>query len=84
MTVAFARLAVRLQDAESSYRGPKLRDGRKSICLSIDVESIKRSDVGRFAVLPERWIVAGTIGWLMPRWRPPVFMSPQAQPLRNV
>lgn len=30
----------------------------------MNVEIVKRSDMGRFVVLPKRWIVERTIGWL--------------------
>jgi transposase len=30
----------------------------------INLEIVKRSDVGKFVVLPKRWLVERTIGWL--------------------
>ncbi|MGE0226416.1 MAG: transposase, partial [Acetobacteraceae bacterium] len=30
----------------------------------INVEIVKRSDAGKFVVLPKRWIVERTIAWL--------------------
>jgi transposase len=36
----------------------------KRVCHKIDLEIVKRSYVGKFAVLPKRWIVERTIGWL--------------------
>lgn len=30
----------------------------------INVEIVKRSDLGKFVVLPKRWIVERTIAWL--------------------
>ena len=30
----------------------------------MNVEIVKRSDIGKFVVLPKRWIVERTIGWL--------------------
>jgi len=35
-----------------------------AVCSQINVEIVKRSDVGKFVVLPKRWIVERTIGWL--------------------
>ena len=34
------------------------------VCHQINVEIVKRSDVGRFVVLPKRWIVERTVAWL--------------------
>ncbi len=50
--------------ADSGYEGPKFRQGLLSTCSQINVEIVKRSDVGKFVVLPKRWIVERTIGWL--------------------
>ncbi len=50
--------------ADSGYQGPKFQDGLARACRQINVEIVKRSDVGRFVVLPKRWIVERTIGWL--------------------
>jgi transposase len=36
----------------------------KRVCRKINVEIVKRSDAGNFVVLPKRWIVERTIGWL--------------------
>jgi len=33
-------------------------------CKQVNVEIVKRSDVGKYEVLPKRWIVERTIGWL--------------------
>jgi transposase len=33
-------------------------------CQWINLEIVKRSDAGKFVVLPKRWIVERTIGWL--------------------
>jgi len=33
------------------------------------MEVVKRSDIGKFIVLPKRWIVKRTIGWLNRRRR---------------
>jgi transposase len=50
--------------ADSGYQGPKFQQGLKKVCQRINVEIVKRSDAGKFVVLPKRWIVERTIGWL--------------------
>jgi transposase len=50
--------------ADSGYQGPKFQDGLRRVCAQINVEIVKRSDVGKFVVLPNRWIVERTISWL--------------------
>ena len=50
--------------ADSGYRGPKFREGVSRVCAQVNVEIVKRSDVGKFVVLPKRWIVERTIAWL--------------------
>ena len=50
--------------ADSGYQGPKFREELKKVCRKINVEIVKRSDVGKFVVLPKRWVVERTIGWL--------------------
>ena len=50
--------------ADSGYQGPKFRKGMRRVCRQINVEIVKRSDAGKFVVLPKRWIVERTIGWL--------------------
>jgi transposase len=50
--------------ADSGYQGAKFQQGLRRICQQIDVEIVKRSDVGKFVVLPKRWIVERTIAWL--------------------
>jgi transposase len=50
--------------ADSGYQGPKFQEGLKRVCRAVDVEIVKRSDAGRFVVLPKRWIVERTIAWL--------------------
>ena len=50
--------------ADSGYRGPKFRLGLRRVCRTVNVEIVKRSDAGKFVVLPKRWIVERTIGWL--------------------
>jgi transposase len=50
--------------ADSGYTGPKFQQGLTRVCEQVNVEIVKRSDVGRFVVLPKRWIVERTIAWL--------------------
>jgi len=50
--------------ADSGYQGPKFQDGLAYVCRQVNVEIVKRSDAGRFVVLPRRWIVERTIAWL--------------------
>jgi transposase len=50
--------------ADSGYQGPKFQTGLKRVCRQINLEIVKRSDAGKFVVLPKRWIVERTIGWL--------------------
>lgn len=50
--------------ADSGYQGPKFREGLDRVRRAVDVEIVKRSDAGRFVVLPKRWIVERTIAWL--------------------
>jgi transposase len=50
--------------ADSGYQGPKFQEGLTAVCGQINVEIVKRSDPGRFVVLPKRWIVERSIAWL--------------------
>lgn len=50
--------------ADSGYQGPKFQRGLRRVCRRVNVEIVKRSDAGRFVVLPRRWIVERTIAWL--------------------
>jgi|TARA_R110002012_G_scaffold60843_1_gene159391 transposase len=49
---------------DSGYQGPKFREGLKKVCRKVNVEIVKRTDAGKFVVLPRRWVVERTIGWL--------------------
>ena len=51
--------------ADGGYQGPVFREALERVCRSVTVDIVKRSDqaVG-FEVLPKRWIVERTIGWL--------------------
>jgi transposase len=50
--------------ADSGYQGPKFQRELKRVCRAVNVEIVRRSDTGKFVVLPKRWIVERTIGWL--------------------
>ena len=50
--------------ADSGYQGPKFQHALSRVCQQVNVEIVKRSDAGRFVVLPKRWIVERTIAWL--------------------
>ena len=50
--------------ADGGYQGGRFRQALRRVCEQVNVEIVKRSDVGRFIVLPKRWIVERTIGWL--------------------
>ena len=51
--------------ADAGYQGPKFRAALKRVVRQIKVEIVKRSDYAKgFVVLPKRWIVERTIGWL--------------------
>ncbi|MGH7156093.1 MAG: IS5 family transposase [Acetobacteraceae bacterium] len=50
--------------ADSGYQGAKFQQGLKRVSGQISLEIVKRSDIGKFVVLPKRWIVERSIGWL--------------------
>ena len=50
--------------ADGGYQGEKFQQGLKRAYRQISLEIVKRSDAGKFVVLPKRWIVERTIGWL--------------------
>jgi transposase len=50
--------------ADGGYQGTKFQQGLQRVCRRINLEIVKRSDAGKFVVLPKRWIVERTIGWL--------------------
>ena len=50
--------------ADSGYQGPKFQAGLHRACREINLEIVKRSELHKFVVLPKRWIVERTIGWL--------------------
>jgi transposase len=51
--------------AGGGYQGPRFQDALRRIVRQVNVEIDKRSDAAKgFAILPKRWIVEQTIGWL--------------------
>ena len=51
--------------ADSAYAGPVFHDGLANALPALVIEIIRRSDRTKgFVVLPQRWIVERTIGWL--------------------
>ena len=49
--------------ADAGYQGPKMA-GTIAATGSWKIEIVKRSDLGRFVVLPKRWIVERTFAWI--------------------
>ena len=50
--------------ADGGYQGPRFQQGLRKIIQQVNLEIVKRSDTGKFLVLPKRWIVERTIAWL--------------------
>ena len=51
--------------ADSAYAGPVFHDGLATALPALVTEIVRRCDQARgFVVLPKRWIVERTIGWL--------------------
>ena len=51
--------------ADSGYQGPQFQAALLGVMRQVNVEIVKRSDTAKgFTVLPRRWIVERTIGWL--------------------
>lgn len=51
--------------ADGGYQGPVFRKASKRVLRQVKLEIVKRSDDAKgFEVLPKRWIVERTIGWL--------------------
>jgi transposase len=49
---------------DAGYQGPKFQHALKRVLRRVKLEIVKRSDANGFVVLPKRWIVERTIGWL--------------------
>jgi transposase len=51
--------------ADGGYQGPKFQKAVTRVLRRVRLEIVKRSDAAKgFVVLPKRWIVERTIGWL--------------------
>lgn len=51
--------------ADAGYQGPQFLAGATGALPQVAVEIVKRSDnVKGFVVLPKRWVVERTLGWL--------------------
>ena len=51
--------------ADGGYQGPVFQKALKRLLRQVDLEIVKRSDRTKgFEVLPRRWVVERTIGWL--------------------
>lgn len=51
--------------ADGGYQGPQFKDALQRMLGQLNLEIVKRSDTAKaFTVLPKRWIVERTIGWL--------------------
>jgi len=51
--------------ADGAYQGPLFKQAVAELLPGLDIEIIKRSDQAEgFVVLPKRWIVERTLGWL--------------------
>ena len=51
--------------ADGGYQGPVFKKALKRVLRQVDLQIVKRSDHAKgFEVLPKRWIVERTIGWL--------------------
>lgn len=56
--------------ADGGHQGPAFQEGLRKVCRRVESEIVKRSDQAKgFVVLPKRWIVERTIGWLNRRRR---------------
>ena len=49
--------------ADGGYTGEKFAEAVKSVC-GAEVEVVKRNELHTFVILPKRWIVERTFGWL--------------------
>ena len=51
--------------ADAGYQGAKFQNALKRVLRQVRLEIVRRSDIAKgFLVLPKRWIVERTIGWL--------------------
>ncbi|MGW6464645.1 transposase [Streptomyces rubiginosohelvolus] len=61
--VVAAHRSLRLIWADGGYTGVLVDWAREKLHLTLEI--VKRSDAPRFVVLPRRWVVEGTLSWLM-------------------
>ena len=50
--------------ADGGYTGDKFANQVTEILPSAKVEVIKRNEVGKFKVLPKRWVIERSFSWL--------------------
>jgi transposase len=51
--------------ADGAYQGPQFKADVAKVLPQLSIEIVKRSDQAKgFAVLPRRWVVERTLGWL--------------------
>ena len=51
--------------ADAGYQGPRFQRALRRVMRQVDLEIVKRSETAKgFTVLPKRWLVERTIGWL--------------------
>ena len=51
--------------ADGGYQGAQFKGALQRVMRQVNLEIVKRSDAAKtFVVLPKRWIVERTIGWL--------------------
>jgi transposase len=51
--------------ADGAYQGPIFRNAIRRLLPQVEVDIVKRSDAATsFVVLPKRWVVERSIGWL--------------------
>ena len=51
--------------SDAGYQGPKFQAALKRVLRQVQIQIVRRSDTAQgFEVLPRRWIVERTIGWL--------------------
>lgn len=51
--------------ADGGYQGPQFQDALRQVLRKIELEIVKRSGTAKgFTVLPRRWVVERSIGWL--------------------
>ena len=50
--------------ADGGYQGPKMAAAVAAISREWDIEIVNRTELGKFVVLPKRWVVERTFAWL--------------------